>query len=825
MKLLLAPALLFLFQATAQAQTISGNVKDDAGKPAEKATVSLLNAKDSSIVKLNAAKADGGYQFEAIGSGRYLVMATSVGYASGYSPAFDYNGTSLKLEPITLEKSGTQLTGVVVTSRRPLVEVKADKMIVNVEGTVNATGNDGIDLLRRSPGVMVDKDDNISMAGKNGVEVYIDGKPSPLKGSELGNYLRSIQSTSIESIELITNPSAKYEAAGNAGIINIRLKKDKSLGTNGTLTAGYNVGVFSKYNGGLSLNHRGKKFNAYGNYNYSQGLNNNILTLNRDVADTLFDQRTNMIMDRKSHNIKAGVDYYINSKSTVGVMGNATLNDDGFNSSGPMPITPKNTGIVDRILQANTITKGNRDNYNLNANYKYADTSGHELNIDLDYARFDNKNNQRISNIYYAADESTILKKNLYRMYTPTGIDIYSIKTDYQQRFLKGTLGYGFKLGWVNTNNDFQRFDNNGPTEQQDLNNSNKFDYKENINAGYVNYNRQFKGFLIQAGLRVENTNSEGRSTGLVWNSGSSRYDNYDSTLKRNYTDLFPSAAITFNKNPMSQWNFTYSRRIDRPNYSLLNPFEFALNDYTYMKGNTQLTPQYTNSFGITHTYKYKLNTTLNYSHIRDMFAQLVDVTEGSKSFQTTKNLASQDVISLNISYPFSYKSYSLFTNLSSNYSKFKADFGGGSRVINTDAFSANLFTQSTLRFAKTWTAELSTLYVSPFVWQGAFKGKAMGFVDAGLQKTVLQGKGTLKASVSDIFKTMRFRGTSDYAGQYTRVGANWESRQFKVNFTYRFGSAQIKSARQRKTGLDDEKNRASDGGGNGGTPGQGGPK
>lgn len=819
MKLLSAIAVLIAFQTTTQAQGISGTVKDEA-KPVEKASVSLLNSKDSSVVKLNATNASGIYNFDNIEAGSYLVMATNVGYAPSYSAVFNYAGGDFKVEDLIIAKMSTQMAGVVVTARRPLVEVKADKMIVNVEGTINATGNDGIDLLRRSPGVMVDKDDNISMAGKNGVEVYIDGKPSPLKGTDLGNYLRSLQSSSIESIELITNPSAKYEASGNAGIINIKLKKDKTVGTNGSITAGYNVGIYSKYNGGISLNHRGKKFNVYGNYNYSQGLYDNKLSLYRDVADTIFDQHTTMVMDRKAHSIKAGADYYINSKNTVGIMANGTFNNDGFNSSGPMPIIPKNTGIVDRTLDAKTISEGHRNNYNLNANYKYADTSGHEVNIDLDYGRFDNESNQHVSNIYYAGTGSTILSQNIYRMLTPTTIDIYSVKGDYQQRAFKGTLGLGLKLGWVNTDNVFDRFNQNVNPEILDTANSNKFYYKENVNAGYINYNRQLKGILIQAGLRVENTVSDGRSTGLVWNDDvtPARWDNFDSTLKRSYTDFFPSAAITFNKNPMSQWNFTYSRRIDRPNYSLLNPFVFALNDYTYMKGNTALTPQYTNSFGVTHTYKFKLNTTLNYSHIKDMFAQIMDV-EGSKSFQTTKNLATQDVISLNISYPFSYKSYSLFTNLSSNYSKFKGSFGDASRQIDNDAFSATLFTQSTLKFAKTWTAEVSTLYVSPFVWQGAFKGKAMGFVDAGLQKSVFKNKGTLKASVSDIFNTMHFRGTQDYAGQYARVGANWESRQFKLNFTYRLGSSQIKAARQRKTGLDDESKRASGNGSS--TPGQ----
>lgn len=820
MKLLAALALLLTCQITTQAQQISGTVNEETGKPVDKATVSLLKASDSSIVKLNATKS-GNYAFETAPNGRYLVMATNVGYVPTYSSAFDYKGTPVKLKDIVLEKASTQLAGVVVTAKRPLVEVKADKMVVNVEGTINATGNDGIDLLRRSPGVIVDKDDNISMMGKSGVEVYIDGKPSPLKGSDLGNYLRSLQSSSIESIELITNPSAKYEAAGNAGIINIKLKKDKTLGTNGTVTAGYNVGIYSKYNGGISLNHRTKKFNIFGNYNYSQGLNGNNVQLYRDVADSIFDQHTNLKNKLHSHNIKAGADYYINKKSTIGIVANSVLSSNGFYSTGPMSITPKATGITDRTLYANTSADGKRNNYSLNGNYRYADTSGHELNVDLDYARYDNNTDQHISNIYYQGAGGTIIDKNLYSMYTPTGIDIYSIKTDYQQRFLKGTLGYGLKLGWVNTDNNFQRFNNNVTPAQFDRDNSNKFDYKENVNAAYVNYNRQYKGFMIQAGLRAENTHSHGRSTGEVWDSNSSQYVPYDSSLNRNYTDLFPSAAFTINKNPMKQWNFTYSRRIDRPNYSALNPFVMALNDYTYQKGNTQLMPQYTNSFGVTYTYKYKLNTTLNYSHVKDLFAQIVDVTDQSKSFQTTKNLASQDVVSLNISYPFSYKSYSLFTNLSSNYSKFKANYGPN-REINADAFAMNLFTQSTLKFAKTWTAELSTLYLSPFVWQGAFKGKAMGFVDAGLQKTVLKGQGTLKASVSDIFKTMHFRGSSNYAGQIVNVNANWESRQFKLNFTYRFGNAQIKAARQRKTGLDEEKSRTGD---SGSTPGQGGPK
>jgi iron complex outermembrane recepter protein len=335
-----------------------------------------------------------------------------------------------------------------------------------------------------------------------------------------------------------------------------------------------------------------------------------------------------------------------------------------------------------------------------------------------------------------------------------------------------------------------------------------------------VNYNRPFKGFSIQVGLRAENTNSDGTATGLTKNTTTNQYERYDSSTKRNYVDLFPSASVSFTKNPMSQFSISYSRRIDRPRYENLNPFEFKLDDYTYMKGNTLLKPQYTNSFGITHTYKYKLSTTLNYSHVKDMFVQVFEKAESSKTMQTTRNLATQDVVSLNISYPFMYKNFTSFNNLNTNYSVYNATFP--TYTIKQNSYTLVYYVQNSLKIGKKkdWTAEVTGLYVSPFIWAGTFKGKSMGSIDAGLQKIVLKGKGTLKASVSDIFNTMHFRGEMNYGGIYSKVNANWESRQFKINFTYRFGSNQIKSSRQRNTGLDEESKRAN-GGGGGNTIGQ----
>ena len=804
-----------LFSTVTTAQQITGIVKDPLGKGVISSTVSLLNAKDSSVNKLAVTSSEGRYTFANAKTGNYLIKASHVGYATVYSSTFEVSGSGdIEVPAIEINKSTGNLKGVTVTAQRPMIEVKADKTILNVEGTINSVGQDALELLRKSPGVMVDKDDNLSLSGKNGVQVYIDGRPTPLAGADLAAYLKSLQSSSIEAIEIITNPSAKYDAAGNAGIINIRLKKNKSYGTNGSVNLGYAIGVTPKYNGGFSLNNRNSIMNIFGNYNYNRRSNENTFALRRTLLDTLFDQKSNMRNRNQGHNFKAGADVFLNKRSTLGVMVNGNINEGTFSNLGRTPITYIPTGQIYRILVADNKSESERRNININLNYRYADTSGHELNLDADHGTFRIRSNQMQPNYYYDASGNTLQESRIYNMIAPTDININTFKADYEQNFKKGKLGIGGKVSNVKSDNDFQRYNVFNNSKTLDTLRSNAFHYKENINAVYANYNRQFKGFMIQGGLRMENTNAEGRSNGYKMFGGS--YQGYDSTFKRNYTDFFPSAAVTFNKNPMSQFTLTYSRRIDRPAYQDLNPFEFKLDEYTFQKGNTQLRPQYTNSFEIIHSYKYKLTTKLGYSHVNDVFTQLVDTAEKSKSFITKKNLATQDITSLNISYPFMYKQYSLFANLNSYYSHYKANLGGPGRTIDLDVFAFNFFAQNSIKFGKTkaWTAELSGWYNSPSIWQGTFKMDAMWSVDAGLQKTIFKGKGNLKASVSDIFKTLEFGGSSTFAGQTTRVRGSFESRQFKLNLSYRFGNNQVKAARQRKSSLEEESSRVGSQGG-----------
>src|SRR5687767_7672031 len=816
MKIFIILLLAGLSAVGVSAQKITGIVKDEQGKNLSSASVLLKRVKDSSVAKIAASNSSGRYEFNNIPAGNYFIGITHVGYAVKSSPAFEVNEAGeVQVPELVLEKRNTNLEGITVTARKPMVEVKADKTILNVEGTINAVGNDALELLRKAPGVLVDKDDNVSLSGKNGVQIYIDGKPSPLSGQDLASFLKSLQSAQIESIEIITNPSAKYDAAGNAGIINIRLKKNQSFGTNGSVNAGYNIGIHGRYNAGIALNHRNKNINVFGNYNFNHGLNANIFKLYRELLDTIFDQNSRMRNRNTNHGFKAGVDYTINKKNSIGLVVNGNVSDPRFSNYSVTPITYKPTGVVDRILVADNKNKMERENVNINLNYRFADTAGHELNIDADHGMFSLRGDQLQPNYYFDPSGTTELSRFIYNFISPTDIDIYTLKADYEQNFKKGKLGFGGKSSLVNTKNNFGRYNVYGNDKELDIARSNQFDYNENINAVYVNYNRPFKGFMIQFGVRMENSNSTGDSYGLNAD-GSVDYSSKIS-FERHYTNLFPSAALTFNKNPKSQWGFTYSRRIDRPAYQDLNPFEFKLDEYTFMKGNTQLRPQYTNSYGITHTYNFKLTTKLNYSHVFDVFTQLVDTAETSKSFLTKKNLATQDIVSLNISYPFQYKWYNMFINVNSFYSHYIADFGGGNRIINLDVYSYNVFMQNSFTLGKKekgWTAELSGFYNSPSLWQGTFKSSAIWSINGGLQKNILKGKGTLKATVTDIFHTQKFSGTSNFSGQYLRVSGSSDSRQLRMSLTYRFGSNQVKAARQRKAGLDEESQRVQQGGG-----------
>lgn len=791
--------ILFLFLSislVSKGQTISGLVTDAGEKPLANVTVSLLKAKDSLLLKTAITNAEGRFSIGHNYTAELLVQVSAV----GFDPVLKLVEPG-KMIRIVMEKSTKQLKEVVVTARKPLVEVRPDKLVFNVEGSINAAGSNALELLQKSPGVIVDKDDNIILSGKNGVRVYVDGKPSPLGPADLAAYLRSMNSNDIEAIEIITNPSAKYDAEGNAGIINIRLKRNKNFGWNGSVSGGYGIGIYSKYNGGLSLNYRNKRINFYSNYSAYNSKNESQLNLYRIQNDTTYDQRSTSIYYSKGHNLKTGLDIFLNKKNVLGIMFNANFSDNDWSGNSRTPIAAEGARDMERVLTALGKSTSNRNNITGNINYKFADTSGRELNIDADYGMYRLRNNGVTPNVYTKANTSQVESIYTFSTNTPTNIDLISLKADYEQNFAKGKLSTGFKSSQVRTDNDFSFFNhdiNDNPVF--DNQRSNRFLYTEWINAVYGQYKRQIKKINYQVGIRFEQTNSKGdlRSEQAIDNK----------IVKRSYLDFFPSAGISYQLNQTSSIGFSYSRRIDRPRYQDLNPFENKIDELSYQKGNPFLRPQYTHSVELRHTYKYTLTTTLSYSDVRDYFAQISDTIEGKRNFLMQRNLANQKIISLNISYPFSItKWWSVYANLNVYHTRYNASFEQG-KTIRLNATVASIYQQQTFQLGKKWTAELSGFFNSPSIWGGTYQTRSIWSLDAGLQKRFWKDNASIKLSVSDLFFKMPWRGTSEFGGLYIIASGRWESRQLKMNFTYRFGNKQVKSARNRNTGLDDLKGR-----------------
>lgn len=782
--------------------SITGAVKESTGKPLQSVTVSLLNASDSSLIKTDVTDANGKFEINTVKSGKMMLSYSSVGFEDLYSAPFDKKaGEAIALKPVTLNRSSAKLNEVTIVAKKPMIEVKADKTVFNVENSINSTGSNALELLQKSPGIQVDNYDNISMKGKTGVKVYVDGKMMQLDTKDLAAYLKSINSNDIEAIEMISNPSAKYDASGNAGIINLRLKKNKRFGTNGSVNLGFVQGITPKGNGSVNLNYRDKGINVFGNVGVSKGRYENVLDLYRIQKDTLYDQTSVMHSYNQSLNVKAGADFFLNKKNTVGVMATSNFSDNDWTSDDNTSIFYKPTNEFVKKLKASNAVPGKRTNANFNLNYRYADTAGKEINVDADYGLFRGRGNSFQPNNYYGANNN-FLYGITNRNNTPTDIDIYTVKVDVEQPLGKAKLGYGAKTSYVSTKNTFDFFTDtafNKPMLIKER--SNSFDYTENVNAAYINYQRQLnQKWSIQVGLRAEQTNSKGTLT---------RRDSIvqvDDKVSRHYFNLFPSGALTWNINQKHSLNLTYSRRIDRPTYQDLNPFENKLNELTYEKGNAFLRPQYTDNVELTHTFMGFLNSTVGYSHVSDYATQITDTT-GNATYVQQQNLATQRIISANIGSPTPInKWWNGYVNIWYNYQMFRGKIGEKAVSLDIPMFGAYL--QQSFTLGKGYTAELSGWYSGPSVWGATWKTKPQGGTDIGVQKQLLQKSATLKMSFTDIFHTMPWTATSDFGGLYIRGGGRWESQTFRVSFSWRFGSNQIKSSRDRKTGLESESKR-----------------
>ena len=622
-------AVLFYIPSFSQTSQISGQISDEKNQTLPGVVVELRYSNDSSLSKANITDTNGKFSFSDSKPGSYFLKVSMLGFTTYTSDVFEFNGSTKVIPAISLLLNTISLKEAQVTAIRPLVEVKPDKTIFNVENSINATGSTALELLQKAPGVVVDNNDNIMLKGQGGVLVQVDGRDMHMSSTELADFLRSLNSTEVDLIELISNPSSKYEAKGTAGIINIRLKRNKNFGSNGSITLGYAAGVYSKYNTSISLNSRSKKIGFFSSYGNNWGRRRMEMNFYREQYPYIYNTSSIFINTGLKHNYNTGLDYYVNKKNTIGIMLTGNHAEPHGANTSRNRISTFNSEVPDSILQSDQTTTGHSHNISLNLNHRYTGAEGTEFTTDFDIAYYDGYKNNFQPNIYTLPDYVTVLSSAYYRAVTSTIINIYTLKSDYTKNLLKGKLGTGYKISLVGTDNDYNFFDVSNQMETVDQTRSNRFTYKENVYAAYLNYQAKWNKFQFQAGLRLEHTASEGdlKNTADTTN---------NKNVKRNYTDLFPSGGITYTLNNSHSTSLLYSRRVNRPNYQELNPFEFKLDELSSRKGNPFLNPQYSNKVELSHTYKYATTVSIGYSHTSDFFAQITDTLENGRSILTT---------------------------------------------------------------------------------------------------------------------------------------------------------------------------------------------
>lgn len=733
--------------------TITGKVLKSMNTPADYATISLFKAMGSSLLKGTLTNDQGNYVFDHIQPGKYYVVATMIGYNKVISDTVTLALHDLQIAPLYLNEANKQLQEVQVTANKPLIENQLDKTVLNVANSPLAAGNNVLEILQKAPGVAVDND-QISLRGKAGVSILIDGKQTYLSTEQLAALLRSTQASSIQAIEIITNPSSKYDAAGSSGIINIKLKKDQNYGTNGSMNFTQGYGIYHKTYAGITVNHHERYFNLFASYNYGNWANFRKLDFNRDVtinkATTYFNADTYNLQNYQSHNIRAGMDFYLNKNNTLGFIasGNIFKGKNEQNSTNYISSVP--AGRDSAVVGFNR-GQSPYDYQAYNLNYRYVlDTSGTEMNVSFDYSRFNSTETYNYNNRFTDGDLVDIRSPQIYQTKAPNHINIYVGKIDFNHTFNKNIkLETGLKSALVKTDNRFM-FDTllqknyvNDPVR------SDNFRYTESVSAAYVNLNSTFNKLSVQVGLRAENTYSNGESP--------------TTTIKRNYLDLFPTLFLREQLSPDYTIGFSYSRRIDRPNYGLLNPFIYFIDQYTYRQGNPYLKPQYTNSYEVNYLFKNRYTLSIGYRHTSDaMTTVILNDTLTKAIFQKSENLASNNYYNINLNAPVEIaKWWTANNNIVFYYNQFKSpDVNGATLNLSKLAYQVN--TNQTFILSQSTSAELNANYFSSAV-QGIFNTGRYYGLDLGLNQFFLEKKISLKFAVSDLFNTRGRQSSNSY--------------------------------------------------------------
>jgi iron complex outermembrane receptor protein len=773
---------------------LSVTVLNEQQQPLESAIISLFRLADNTLIKTELTNGEGKAVLKNVLQDNYYCVTSFAGYITDTTSSFIINSTA-KVIDIILQSSSNTLKDVTVITRKPFIQREQGKVLVNVDASPTNAGTSVLDVLEKSPGVTVDRNGTISLQAKQGVLILIDGKQTYLSGLDLTNLLASMSSSQVEQIELMTNPSARYDASGNAGIINIKTKKNKQKGFNGNITAAYSQGRYPKTNNSLVLNYRRGKINTFLTYSYNFNRYYSDLYAERKYMDeggkiiATLDQPTYFTGTSKNNTLKAGLDFYASSKTTLGVTLNGILaKRNGSSDATATWISPN--GNIDSSITTTGNTDYHFTNGGINLNARHTINKKQEISADIDWLYYDIKNELYFANSFPGAGGYTDASKGDI----PSTLKIFTAKADYTLQYhSNGKLEAGVKSSHINTDNlaNYDFFD--GTHWQPDYGKSNHFLYTENIYAAYASAEQKFEKITMQLGLRYENTSYEADQKGNAVRK--------DSSFSRNYDGLFPSGFITWQADSANGFTFTAGRRIDRPAFQRLNPFVFIVNKYTYETGNPYFRPQYSWNLELSHQYKSFLTTTLSYSIIKDYFSQLFLTDSSGILYYSQGNVGKAYIAGLSVSTQLSpFKWWSFNGEVVSNYKKLKGYVWNDykSSVVQFNVSMNNLFTIN-----DKYTAELSGFYTGRSRNDLQEALLPTGQLNIGISRTVLKKKGTIKLSFRDIFHTQVMEGNTDfqYADEYFIIRR--DSRVVTLAFTWRFGNPG--KAQTRNSGADDE--------------------
>jgi hypothetical protein len=781
---------------------LKGIIKNVDNVAIDGATLFLKDGHTGQVVKQELTSIDGTFAFTAV-AGTYVISVSYLGTLSYQSELLKLAG-SIDLGVIKIETTARSLKEVVIQSfgNKPIVKIEGRKMIYNIQKSVTAQGTNVLEALKKTPGVIVNQDNTITLNGANGALVMINGRQTYLQAAELAQLLKTMSSSDLKSIEIIRNPSAEYDASGTGGIINLVLQKSIAEGFNGSINNGVAYGQTLKQNTNMNLNFREGKVNLFGSYNHNFGHFAMDYDNDRTTNGKIYLNSNHDVDKRHSIGSTLGADYAIDTTKTIGIVMNGNFSGGGGLITPLTNIYDQPTGQLLQTLKSQSDYPDQKANrYNFNLNYRYKSINNTTLDIDADYGIFDAATKNLSTNSFYAPN-GDFQSSNNFLVANSRDIKLYAAKIDYGFPVGKGRMVTGAKFSSVNANNIFDQYDVNGSVNIIDINVSNTFKYQEQITAGYLKYETPVNDKLsMDIGVRLENTHSKGD---LQPREGSSQSP---ALVVRNYLNVFPTAGITYKTGHSGTYNLSIARRIDRPAYNDLNPFSYPVDELSYWKGNPFLKPQYANILSLQYSYK---STTISagYTKTSDLSSGITEVLEENRIIMIPRNIGFQNNLNLTITQQITLAKW---WNVSLTGIGYRLENKVGTLEYgdySRSRFAGTINIQQTFNLPGHMTAEVAGVVNSKNISSLNTYIKSNSQLDLGLQKNLMKDKATIRLAVTDLWRTNKINTATQLNNLLLHTTYVGESRQIRLNFTYRFGNNKIKTKDNRESGLQNESQR-----------------